>query len=118
MTRQQFQDMIAIAESGGDEKAIGDNGLAAGRYQMHWVWRLDFWPEWAWELLALVDQWALLHFIVFNRDGTARRPITARALADLYNTGHPAADPAYDARCLRALEAMGIVAEEFDQIVE
>lgn len=117
MTRAQFVNMIAIAESDDKVKAFGDSWRASGRYQMHMEWRADYWPAWGWEVLALLDRWALEHFILFHEDGSKRPPATARALADLYNLGHPAADQAYDERCLRALEAMGIVSEEFDSIV-
>lgn len=117
MTRAQFVHMIEIAESGGRLDAIGDNGLAAGRYQMHWDWRKDYWPAWAWEVLALLDRWAIEHFIAYLRNGAPRPAPIARALADLYNLGHPSPDPAYDARCLRALETLGINAKEFDTIV-
>jgi hypothetical protein len=118
MTRQQFVDMIAIAESNNKVRVIGDGGLAAGKYQQHWDWRMDYWPEWAWETLALLDRYALEWFIAFDRTGKPRLPITARALADLYNLGHPAPDPKYDLRCLTALEALGVTEEQYDTIVD
>ena len=117
MTRTQFVNMIAIAESDDKVKAFGDHGLASGRFQMHMDWRSDYWPSWAWEVLALLDRFAIEHFVIFHRDGTPLPPATARALADLYNLGHPAPDPAYDQRCLTAMEAMGITQDEFDKIV-
>ena len=117
MTRTQFVNMIAIAESDDKVKAFGDHGLASGRFQMHMDWRSDYWPSWAWEVLALLDRFAIEHFVIFHRDGTPRPPATARALADLYNLGHPAPDPAYDQRCLTAMEAMGITQDELDKIV-
>lgn len=118
MTRAQFVQMIAAAESGNHPNTIGDNGLAGGLFQMHWDWREDYWQPWMWEALAIIDRCALERFIHSTRDGRPRPPATARALADEFNKGHPAADPAYDARCLRALEAMGITSAEFDTIVE
>src|SRR5712671_1580013 len=104
MTRAQFVTMIAMAESADKVKATGDHGLASGEFQMHVDWRLDYWPFWAWEVLALLDRYALEHFIVFDHSGAKRVPITARALADIYNLGHSAGDPQYDVRCLRALQ--------------
>jgi hypothetical protein len=118
VTRKHFVNMIAIAESNDTSKAVGDNGLAGGKFQMHWDWREDFWPPWAWETLALLDRYALEWFIAYTRDGKPRRPATARVLADLFNLGHSAPDPAYDIRCLTALEALGVVQEDFDTIVE
>jgi hypothetical protein len=118
MTRTHFVNMIAIAESNDKPKAFGDHGLAGGRFQMHWDWRADYWPEWAWEALALLDRCALEWFIVRDRTGKPRPPSTARQLADLFNLGHPAPDQAYDIRCLTALEALGVVQEEFDTVVE
>jgi len=117
MTRAQFVNMIAVAESDDQVKAFGDSWRASGRFQMHMEWRADYWPAWGWEALALIDRYALEHFVMFNRDGTKRPPATARALADLYNLGHPAADPKYDLRCLMAMESMGITQDEFDKIV-
>src|ERR1700730_11927270 len=100
MTRAQFVKMIAIAETNDRLKDIGDGGRAGGKFQMHWDWRVDYWPEWAWEALALIDRAALEWFIQFDRTGKPRRLVTARELADLYNLGHPAPDAAYDERCL------------------
>lgn len=117
MTKQTFVNMIATAESNNKPKSIGDNGMAGGMFQMHFAWRADYWPEWAWEVLALLDRYALEHFVAYNRDGTPRKPNTARALADLYNAGHPTADPGYDIRCLMALQTLGFTSEEFDSIV-
>src|SRR5712691_8080753 len=113
MTRRQFVDMIAIAESSNKPRTVGDNGLAGGLFQMHWPWRLDYAPPWFWEALAAMDRRVLEIFIHYLPSGDPRPPATARELADLFNTGHPAPDTAYDGRCLRALEAMGIVSEEF-----
>jgi hypothetical protein len=110
--------MIAIAESSNKPRTVGDNGLAGGLFQMHFEWRLDYWHEWMWEALAVIDRRALEYFIVTVPSGLPRPPATARALADLFNTGHPAPDPSYDLRCLKALEAMGIISETFDTIVE
>jgi len=118
MTRSQFVNVIAVAESDDKVKAVGDHGLAAGRFQMHWDWREDFWPAWAWECLALLDRYALEHWLAYNRDGSPRKPATARALADLYNLGHQAPDPAYDLRVLQAMESLGITQDEYDKIVE
>ena len=118
MTRAQFVQMIGIAESSGKVRAFGDTWRASGMYQMHMEWRSDFWPDWAWQVLALLDRYALEQWIIFDRNGAKRVPVTARALADIYNLGHSAADPAYDARCLAALEHLGIAAAEFDKIVE
>lgn len=118
MTREHFVNMIALAESADKPKTVGDNGLAGGRFQMHFVWRLDYWPDWAWETLALLDRYALEWFLAYDSAGKPRRPATARVLADLFNAGHPAADPAYDLRCLRALENLGVTQDEFDTIVE
>jgi hypothetical protein len=118
MTRSQWVNMIAIAESDDRVKVFGDTWRASGRFQMHMEWRSDYWPAWGWEVLALIDRWALEHFVLFHADGSKRTPVPARALADLYNLGHPAADPAYDARCLKALAVMGLSSAEFDTIVE
>jgi len=118
MKRAQFVNMIALAESHGKVRAFGDSWRASGLYQMHMEWRADYWPAWGWEVLALVDRYAIEHFIACERDGTPRKPTTARALADLYNLGHAAADPEYDLRCLMAMESMGITQDEFDTVVE
>jgi hypothetical protein len=118
MTRNQFLDMIALVESGATVKSVGDNGLAGGAYQMHWKWRQDYWPAWMWDALAVLDRRALEYFIVAVPSGLTRPPATARALADLYNAGHQAPNPTYDARCLKALAHMGLSAETLDTIVE
>ncbi len=118
MTRKQFVNMIAYAESDNQPRTIGDAGLAGGLFQMHWDWREDYWPEWAWQMLALLDRYALEWFIAYDHEGKPRRPATARALADLFNLGHSAPDPAYDARCLRAMELLGVTQDQFDTIVE
>jgi len=118
MTRKQFIDMIATAESDNKPKTIGDGGMAGGLFQMHFAWRVDYWPAWAWNVLALLDESALQNFVTYDRDGKLRPSMTARQLADLFNTGHPAADPKYDERCLAALHYLDIDSEQFDSIVE
>ncbi len=118
MTRKQFVNMIAYAESSNKPKTVGDNGLAGGLFQMHFVWRLDYWPAWAWEALALLDRAALEYMIACYPNGKPRPPATARQLAEMFNLGHPGADPKYEERCLFALEELGVTAEEFDTIVE
>lgn len=118
MTRKQFVEMIGHAESENKPKTIGDGGLAAGVYQQHWAWRLDYWPDFAWQTLALLDKYALEQFCVHDSRGFPRPPIKARALADLYNAGHPAPDPKYDARCQKALAEMGLPLSLLDSIVE
>lgn len=118
MTRKQFTDMIALAESSNKPKTVGDNGYAGGMYQMHWSWRIDYWPEWAWEALAVLDRAALEHFIGHDNRGFPRAPQTAKALADLYNQGHPGIDQKYDDRCLAALKALKLDPSLYTTIVE
>jgi len=117
MTTKQFIQMIGEAETGGLKRAqdrleaIGDSGLAGGFYQQHWTWRRDYWPLWAWTVLRLMDEAALEQYI------QAHPGRTARELADNYNLGHQAPDPAYDERCLSGLSRLGISAEELDKPV-
>lgn len=118
MTRKQFVNMIAYAETSNHPRSVGDDGLASGLFQMHAAWRVDYWPEWAWQALALLDRYALEWFIAYDRNGKPRGPATARQLADLFNLGHSAPDPKYDVRCLTALEELGVTSEEFDTVVE
>ena len=118
MTRSEFIEMIGGAETGGlgsedaRVKALGDGGLAAGRYQQHWSWRLDHWPAWAWYVLELLDRAALREFVREHAGNTARE------LADLYNLGHRAPDPAYDIRCMTALARLGLAGSVFDEPVK
>jgi hypothetical protein len=114
MTVDQFVEMIGGAETGGmpslddRERAIGDHGLAGGFFQQHWVWRRDYWEPWMWSALKNMDAQAVRNF-------AGRFPgETARELANRYNLGHEAPDPAYDKRCLDALAAMSIPDSEYD----
>lgn len=108
MTKDQFIAMIGEAETGGlrdahaRETAVGDGGLAGGFYQQHWNWRKDFWPACYWAVLRAMDARALELFLTAHKDKTAAE------LAELYNMGHAAPDPAYDARCIAGLQRLGI----------
>lgn len=108
MTSKQFILMLGEAETGGLPKAInrleaiGDSGLAGGMYQMHWVWRKDYWPSWGWFLLRFLDELAISYFL------TQHPHATARELADIYNVGHPAPDPSYEQRCIDGLARLGL----------
>lgn len=106
--------MIQTAESGGRTKLVGDDGHAIGAYQQHAEWMLDWWDDWMWLALRMMQQEALVRFVTKFRDGSPRPLTSARALAGEYNLGHRAADPGYDARCLKALESIGVPAEEYD----
>ena len=118
MTTRQFIEMIGEAETGGEAngdarlRAIGDGGLAGGFYQQHFVWRVDFWPAWAWAVLRVLDRLGLENFLARHQGKTARE------LADLYNLGHVAPDPAYDKRCLAGLETLGRPSTTFDEVVK
>lgn len=109
--------MIGEAETGGiaslQERmmAIGDGGLAGGRYQQHWAWRKDYWPSYAWEILEMLDARAINNYLSRHRN------MTARDLAHEYNLGHEAPDPDYDERCLSGLRKLGIDSAEYDKPV-
>ena len=108
MTSKQWKQMIGEAETGGLPRtetrldAIGDNGLAGGYYQMHWVWRKDYWPSWAWLVLRWMDELALDYFLAQHPNRAASE------LADIYNLGHAAPDPAYEQRCINGLARLGL----------
>lgn len=118
MNIRQFINMIGEAETGGlkDEdarrRAIGDGGLAGGYYQMHWTWRVEFWPAWAWPVLRMLDRIGLEIFVARNAGKTARE------LADLYNLGHASSDPRYDSRCQSGLADLGLPQIELDAVVK
>ena len=117
MTIRQFIAMIGEAETGGlkneDDRlhAIGDGGLAGGYYQMHWSWRYDNWPAWAWWVLRVLDRIGLEAYCVKHA------PRTARELADLYNLGHQAPDPQYDKRCQSGLADLGLPQTTLEEVV-
>lgn len=117
MTISQFIRMIGEAETSGIKDpikrldAVGDDGLAGGFYQMHWAWRQDNWPLFAWQTLRVLDALALEGYCRANRN------LTARQLADKYNLGHLAPDPNYDERCRLGLMHLGIAMDEIDQTI-
>lgn len=118
MTTKQWINMIGEAETGGlkteDDRlrAIGDDAQAAGYYQQHWVWRIDYWPAWAWSVLRMLDRIGLEIFLAKHSGKTARE------IADRYNAGHPTIDLQYDQRCLSGLDTLGLSAELFDEQVK
>ena len=118
MTLREFIDMIGQAETGGLKsedarlRAIGDGGLAGGWYQMHWSWRVDYWPAWAWPVLRMLDRLGLENFALKHPG------MTARGLADLYNAGHPTWDPQYDTRCKTALVLLRKPQSAIDEPIE
>jgi hypothetical protein len=117
MTTRQFINMIGEAETGAEKtedarlRAIGDGAVAGGYYQMHWAWRVDYWPAWAWAVLRMLDRLGLEIFVARHAGKTARE------LADLYNAGHPTVDPQYDTRCQSGLADLGLPQELFDMEV-
>ena len=118
MTVRQFIAMIGEAESGGlpNEdvrlRAIGDGGLAGGYYQMHWKWRLDNWPLWAWAVLRMLDRLGLENYCAKHPGQSARK------LADVYNLGHQAPDPAYEERCQNGLADLGLPQTMLEELVK
>jgi hypothetical protein len=56
LTLEQAWLLVVKRESKGVADAIGDDGKAAGLGQMWWVFRKDYWPPWAWMVLAVADQ--------------------------------------------------------------
>lgn len=118
MTRKEFLDMILYAETGNHPRSVGDSGHAIGAYQQHGEWMLDWWPDWAWTILAAIERAALERFTQYHRDGTPRPHTLARDLADEYNLGHLAPDPAYDQRINKALETLLIPTTEINELVE
>lgn len=110
--------MIAVAESGRKPRLVGDGGHALGEYQQHGEWMLDFWSYDLWEVLATLQRVALLRFTRFDRTGHMRPDLTAKELADEYNLGHRAPDPAYDTRCRHALITLGINPDELSKVIE
>ena len=71
-------------ESGGNIRAIGDGGMAAGAGQMWWVFRKDWWPAWAWELLEALDYMAFRKFVKAN----AALGLTLRGLYEEHYNPH------------------------------
>lgn len=105
MNLRQFQNLIAQIETGGLPEherltARGDGGRACGAFQMHWDWRADYWPMWAWLLLRVIDSIALENYVGKHDD------LTARELCAMYNAGHPGRNPTYEAKALEACDAL------------
>lgn len=58
MTVAEAWNAVKQHESGNRLDAIGDNGRAGGAGQMWWVFRRDYWPSWAWNVLETLDRLA------------------------------------------------------------
>ncbi len=76
MTITRAWALIIELESRGNTQAIGDDGRAGGLGQMWWVFRKDYWPPWAWNVLAELDYIAFRTFVRAN---------PALNLRELYN---------------------------------
>ena len=72
MTIDQAWQLVVARESHGVPTAIGDDGRAAGLGQMWWVFRKDYWPSWAWDMLAHADQIAFENCINRHPEAAAQ----------------------------------------------
>ena len=83
MTIETAWGFVQRHESQGDLEAIGDDGRAGGVGQMWWVFRREWWPDWCWKLLAVMDGLAFRRCVMARGKGLTLREF----YCTVYNPG-------------------------------